>query len=299
MIKNLSIPFQRISLQPGFIEFILAMLIAGSLGHFVVDAQQSAITIVFFRCFLGMIFLGIWAKSRGKLDGLKFTSRQLLLLLLSGVFLTLKWAFLFKAYDTISIGVATTLFQTNPILMLFISSIFLQEKHSIKAYMLSLLGFMGVVLIVQKNLGSGSLLSSASVLGISFALVASVIVSLNNLIVKYLHAIDPVVIALFQFIVGASFLGIFVDFGKVYSSPLAWNNLLIMGFFHTFIMYVLMYRGFRKLPLPTISCLSYIYPVAAITIDLYWHNVQMSPLEWLGVLFIAISNFGISMRSVK
>jgi hypothetical protein len=46
---------------------VLAMILSGTIGYFVVESGQSPVNVVFFRCLFGAICLGVYCFAKGLL----------------------------------------------------------------------------------------------------------------------------------------------------------------------------------------------------------------------------------------
>jgi len=78
----------------GSIELTVAMVLSGTIGHFVVDSGQSASNVVFFRCLFGAITLGLYGWYRGTFSHHFSQMRLMLLILFGGVTLVGNWILL-------------------------------------------------------------------------------------------------------------------------------------------------------------------------------------------------------------
>jgi drug/metabolite transporter (DMT)-like permease len=57
-------------------------------------------------------------------------------------------------------------------------------------------------------------------------------------------------------------------------------------------MYILLYGAIQKLPTTLTGALSFIYPVAAILVDLIGFGHQLGIMQWIGVSAILIAAAG-------
>jgi drug/metabolite transporter (DMT)-like permease len=63
----------------------------------------------------------------------------------------------------------------------------------------------------------------------------------------------------------------------------------MLGLLHTALMYNLMYSAFQRLPVSSIALLSFIYPLVAVVIDLWYYDIKLQPLQILGMVLILVA----------
>lgn len=66
----------------GIVEMILAMLLMGTVGFFVLESGQSAYNIVFYRCLFGALFLAIYCYYFGFFKNTHLTIKSFLIIFL-------------------------------------------------------------------------------------------------------------------------------------------------------------------------------------------------------------------------
>ncbi len=113
-------------LQKGVGQMSLAMLISGSIGAFVLLSGLPVTEVVFWRCVIGAVTLYMFIRlSRKPFSPL--TRTTLLLAIFGGVALVVNWLLLFAAYERISIGLSTVVYNTQPF-MLVLMGMFLRRR---------------------------------------------------------------------------------------------------------------------------------------------------------------------------
>lgn len=85
------------------IQLILAMVIWGTLGLFVLKSGLSSINIAFFRCLIGAIMLAPFCVYQGYFTKKILALKQLIPILCGGVFVVLNWILLFESFHYASI----------------------------------------------------------------------------------------------------------------------------------------------------------------------------------------------------
>lgn len=276
----------------GSLEMIGAMLIAGTVGWFVLMSGQPVLDVVFWRCIFGAITLLVICAAMGLLTGRRLSRVQLALAVISGAAIVGNWVLLFAAYSRASIGIATTVYNTQPFMFVGLGVLFLGERLTLTKASWLLLAFAGMLVITQSHqapsYGGHDYLG-----GIALALGAAFLYAVAALVVKRLSGIPPHLIALIQVCTGAIMLAPFAHVtGLAIPHSGAWPLLLTMGIVHTGIMYVLLYGAIQKLPTALTGALSFLYPLAAIMVDWVAFGHALQWLQWVGAAAILLAAAG-------
>ena len=129
------------------IKVLIAMLLWGSLGVFVKNISLDSVEIAFFRGIIGSVFLGIVLLIRmqnnkklkqksdepsNKLEAEDENTNKkgIIILIISGMAIGLNWVFLFNSYNYITVANATIVYYLAPVIVIFVSPIFLKEKRA-------------------------------------------------------------------------------------------------------------------------------------------------------------------------
>ncbi|WP_029883843.1 DMT family transporter [Enterobacter sp. T1-1] len=275
-------------LHKGVWQMSLAMLISGSIGAFVLLSGLPVSEVVFWRCLIGAIALFIFIRMSQKPFS-PLTRTSLLLAILGGVALVVNWLLLFAAYERISIGLSTVVYNTQPF-MLVMMGMLLGERVSLVKWGWLFLAFGGVIILLSGEL-SGSH-GSAWLAGMGLALGAAFFYALTAIITRKLKSIAPQHIAFIQVLTGVVMLLPFARMPAL-SADFPWPILLTLGIVHTGIMYQLLYSAIQKLPTPIAGSLSFIYPVVAIVVDnvVFGHSLDITQLAGGAlILFAAAGN---------
>ncbi|MCS5449374.1 DMT family transporter [Enterobacter huaxiensis] len=275
-------------IQKGVWQMSLAMLISGSIGAFVLLSGLPVTEVVFWRCLIGAITLFVFIRISKKPFS-PLTRTTLLLAILGGVALVVNWLLLFAAYERISIGLSTVVYNTQPF-MLVIMGIVLGERVSLVKWGWLLLAFGGVVILLSCELTNAH--GSEWLAGIGLALGAAFFYALTAIIARKLKSIAPQHIAFIQVVTGVVMLLPLAQL-PTFGAESPWPILLTLGIVHTGIMYQLLYSAIQKLPTPITGSLSFIYPVVAIVVDnlVFGHSLNLTQLAGGAlILFAAAGN---------
>ena len=274
--------------------YILAMAIWGTLAVFVRGIPLGSGALALCRAVLAVVLLGGWillSKRRVPLPSLR---RSLPLLLLSGAAIGFNWMLLFEAYRYTTVSIATLSYYFAPVLVTAACPLLFHEPLTRRQVLCFLGSTAGVVLILSASgLGSGG----DDAKGIFFGLGAAVLYAAAVLLNKCIAGIPGLHRTLFQFLAAIVVLAPYValtgglrlealDFG-------GWWRLLVVGFLHTGLSYLLYFSSLRSLRGQEAALLSYLDPLVAVLASLVLLGEPLYPLQALGgalVLGFALLN---------
>ncbi len=278
----------------GYVKFITAMLIWGSIGIFVrgIDLPSSGIALL--RGAIGSLFLlaaSLIIKNRLSRTAIK---RNGLLLLLSGTALGLNWIFLFEAYRYTTIAAATLSYYFAPVFVMMLAPVVLKEKWTPVKIVSIFSAMCGLFLVITNgNLHFGEQGSHAA--GIMFGLLAAVFYAsliLMNKFIKNLSDFDTTVV---QLTVAAAVLLPYVLFKEDLNFAGFGTEtillILVVGIVHTGIAYLLYFSAIKELKGQSIAVLSYIDPVSAVIFAAIFLGEGMTLLQTAGGILILGSTF--------
>lgn len=278
----------------GTAEMTAAMIISGTIGWFVVMSGQPVSGVVFWRCLFGAATLLVVCAALGLLKPQLLSWKTFGIAVFGGVAIVLNWLLLFGSYSHASISISTTVYNTQPFMLLALGALFLGEKITpAKLFWLGL-AFAGMLAIVQAKPDHGGL-SGNYMMGIAMALGAAFFYALAAIAAKWLKGTPPHLIALIQVSTGILMLAPITDFSDLPASAASWSLLVTMGVVHTGLMYVLLYGAIQKLPTHLTGALSFIYPIAAIIVDRLAFGHALQPLQIVGAAIILLAAAGMNL----
>jgi drug/metabolite transporter (DMT)-like permease len=115
----------------GYLAAGVSAVSFGLIPVFIVPVKQEGISMdvtLFYRFFLGALMIAVYMLLRGQ--SLKIQLPDIPKLMIMGVFYALSSEFLFQGYDLMSVGIASTVIYTYPILVALILSIGFGERIS-------------------------------------------------------------------------------------------------------------------------------------------------------------------------
>lgn len=267
---------------------LIAMLLSGTIGWFVLLSGQDVQDVVFYRClFGGVALLGFLTIQR---RWTPMTGKQMLYLVLGGIALILNWLCLFTAYHYSNISLATVIYHLQPFFLLLLTTLIKRESFSLTHLLWLLVAFVGAALISGLN---SATLQSSLFIGVVLASLAALLYAITTLATRQLKGIPSGQIAGLQMIIGLIILAPLPHTSFTTFSHQTWFALLALGLVHTCLMYTLMYSAFQRLSTLSIATLSFVYPLVTIIIDVTLLDVKLSMFQIMGmilILFAVIAN---------
>lgn len=276
----------------------VGMVMSGTIGYFVVESGVTPVLVVFWRCLLGAVaLLAITAVQPQARRQLRETvlSRAGLAVALSGALLILNWILIFTAYEHLSIGVATVIFHVEPFILIGLGAIFLNERLSKRTVAWAVLGFFGIVLVAKPWTATSTEIGSLA-FGVALTLIAATLYAGSIVVVRREQAHpngspSPLVIVTIQLITGAVITAPALLFVPQTITPAGWGHIAILGLVNTALMYRIIYAAYPRLGTATIGVLAFVYPAAAVVVDLLAYGIAITLPQLLG--FGAIAGAGI------
>ncbi|GAB3787850.1 DMT family transporter [Dyella agri] len=276
------------------LQLVLAECLIGSVGVFVHESHQDAVTAVFYRCLFGGLFLLGWGLAKGYLRGLWRERALLRGAVLSGVLLVLNWVAFFGGMARSSIGVATLIYQCYPFVMLVLAALVQGERTPPAELAWTALAFVGVVCTsdpVHLLRGAGS----SYLIGVGLAFLAALLCGASLLMSRQVGKERPFALVMIQCWVGVAMLAGFSS-SSVFHLGLHWVWLLGLGVIHSGIVYVLFYSTYPRLPVATIAVVSFIYPLVALLLDYLLYGHRLAVVQVTGVLLIVLGTLGVNLK---
>ncbi len=284
----------------GTIELVIAMILSGTIGYFVISSEQSLWNVVFFRCLIGAITLGGYAYFTGMIKSEFFQRGVLTFIVIGGVALVSNWILLFASFQYIPFSIATVAYHMQPLFLVLAGALVTKDKLSGSLIFWLGIAFIGLFLIVEldvneiaslfNDLNSNDSKSDAtSLIGLLLALGAAVLYTVTTLMTKKVSNVPSQFVALVQVSIGIVMLLPFVDFTNLPTHTSQWIDIVVLGAVLTGFMYIIMYDSFQKLPTSLIALLSFIYPVTALFVDFIAFSTQISLWQGIGVVMILLA----------
>lgn len=282
------------------IKVLIAMLLWGSLGVFVKNISLDSVEIAFFRGIIGSVFLGIVLLIRmqnnkkleenNKLEdeNKKPGKKGIIILIISGMAIGLNWVFLFNSYNYITVANATIVYYLAPVIVIFVSPIFLKEKLTLKKVLAVICAMIGLVLIVRTGSSNGNVNLTQGIINAFAAacLYASVII-LN----KFIKNVDDYTKTFIQLFMASMVLLPWVIYRNniIFDSPKSIILIAILGIAHTGIAYCLYFSAMKELKAQSIAILGYLDPVSSVVFSIFLLKEPFFVYQLIGGVIILAS----------
>lgn len=274
------------------IQFILSMIIFGTIGLVVRNIDLSSSERALLSSFLGCLFLLLIFFMIKKKISWNLVKSNALFLILSGIALGGNWIFLYQSYDHTTIANATLGYYFAPVFVMILSPFVLQEKLSIKKIVCVGVAIIGMLMIVGEGVSSSR---SDDILGLFFGLIAAAFYAALLLLNKFIKDMGKLELTIIQLGITTLLLMPYVfltsGFGIFEVSGSSIPFILILGIINTGIGFWLFFSGMEKLKGQSIAMLSYVDPFVAILISAIILHEQMTINQMLGGAFLLGSTF--------
>jgi RarD protein len=283
------------------IQFLLSMIIFGTIGVFVRYIDLASSEIALLRGLIGSLFLMTVMFMMKKKISWALVKVNAVVLLFSSIALGGNWIFLFHAYKHTTISNAALSYYFAPVFILILSPLVLKEKLSTKKIICIVVAMLGMLLIV----GNGGLSTSGvdDLIGIGYGLMAAVFyvsLMLFNKFIKNMYGLETTLIQLGTATLLLMPYVFFTEgFGILEVSSSSIPFIVILGLVHTGIGFLLFFSGMQKLKGQSIAALSYVDPITSLVISAVILQEQMTFIQILGGALLLGSTFVSENKSFK
>jgi len=272
------------------LQLILAMIIWGTLGLFVLKSGLGSIDIAFFRCFIGALILAVYCGCQGLFSKQYLKRETSIPIVCGGIFIVLNWILLFESFKYASITLGNVSYYMQPVFLLFLARFFFNETISIVKGFFILVTITGVLLTI--DLSSQTIAINYSELyGVLCALLAGFFYSLATIIAKKIKNVSAPMMTFMQLLVGMIIL---LPLASLNTLHFSWNILfyiVILGVIHTVLAFILYYQAVTQLPTDKIAVISYVDPIAAIYTDVLFFNRILNATQIIGIILTFLGSY--------
>jgi len=271
---------------------IIAMSLFGTLGVSTYFIDLPASVIVVGRGLIGASFLLILIRFSGSKLSKDDIYGNMFTLICSGVCLGLNWLFLFEAYKSIEISVATVLNYLTPAMVILISPIVFKTRLTFIKLGCALFALLGLVLVtgIVEN-GTEEINTYGIVCGLLAAVFYTGLVVFN----KKLKSIGSYDRTFVQLLIAGIVIAVYclftVDFGSLHPDTMSIVLLVVIAVFQTAIAFTLYFGSLAHLDAPTAVMYGYIEPVISIALSVIILHEDLGIIGWIGATLILGSTF--------
>lgn len=272
-------------MKNAYIKFILAAVIFGTNGIIASHIPLSSYEIVLTRTVLGGFFLLILATARREWGSLRRASRtSLVWLVLSGLFLSGNWLFLYEAYQHIGVSLATLMCYCGPILIMILSYFVFHEPFTVPKVSAMIIVTVGILCINGADVQAH---------GLSWGLVcgflSAVCFALLVIAMKKVSGIGGILSPACQLLVASLVVAAVTLSMLTASVSLDMTHIACMvclGIVNTGLGYYLYFSGVQRLSAQSVSICGYMEPLTALALSAILLGESLTLLQWIGAACI-------------
>ncbi|MGG1347094.1 EamA family transporter [Bacillus subtilis] len=279
------------------IQFILSMIIFGTIGLVVRYIDLSSSETAFLSSSIGCLFLTLVFINKRKSFSWQKIKSCAIFLFLSGIALGGNWIFLYQSYEYTTLTNATLGYYFAPVFVMLLSPIFLKEKLSFKKVICIFVAVSGMMFIVGNGVSASG---RDDLIGIILGLIAAAFYAALMLLNKFIKEMNRLEVTIIQLLVTALILLPYVliteglNMLSVSSSSIPF--IIFLGIVNTGIGFWLFFSGMEKLKGQSIAVLSYVDPFVAILISGLILQEQFTLLQIIGGVLLLGSTFASETR---
>lgn len=273
----------------GLFTYLAALLLFGSNGIIAAAIALPSSDIVLLRTFLGALSL-VTVLAITQRHKLQAPSRpREAAALLSGAALGASWIFLFRAYQTIGVGVSSLLYYCGPIIVMALSPLIFGEKLTGG----KIAGFIavacGAFLIAAQGLG-GNMPIAGIVCGIASAFCYALMVIASKG-APHIEGLENSALQVSAAFVTALVLTLVTQGAPSFFSPsiaagIDWRAVAMLGIVNTGLGCLLYFSAVAKLPVQTVAVVGYLEPLSAVVFSTVLLGEAITPVRLMGATLI-------------
>ena len=244
-------------------------------------------SVLFFRYLFAIPLLGIMLKARGR--SFKLQRKEILPLIILGMFVALSSLTLFLSYNYMGAGIASTILFVYPIMVAVIMAMAYKEKLPVLTIVCMLLALAGIGLLYKTSDGGtlslvGTLLVFASAL--SYAIY---IVGVNHSTLKNIATLK---VTFYVLLFGLSLFIVRLNTGSELTFPgewYLWGNLVALAVFPTAISFLCTTSAIQYIGSTPTAILGALEPVTAIIFGGAVFGETLTPRDCVGLVMIIVA----------
>lgn len=273
--------------------YILGSIAAATYGMnplFALPLYQAGMdpdSVLFFRYLFAIPLLGAMIKARGR--SFKIERRDVPLLVVMGILLSLSSLTLFLSYNYMDAGIASTILFVYPIMVALIMAIAFKERLSIQTILCMATALAYIGLLYKGEDGATLSLTGTFFVFLSALVYALYIVGVNQSRLKEMATLK---ITFYVLLFGLSlFVGRLLWLGEVHTPDqwYLWGNLLALAVFPTAISFLCTTSAIRYIGSTPTAILGALEPVTAIIFGITVFGETLNLRECIGLAMIIVA----------
>jgi len=248
------------------------------------------VVIVFFRCFMSLIFISGWAIATGQSSIYK--TKRLSQNILRGALGAFSTIAVVWTFASLPLGDASALLNASPLLSVCLAIIILGEKITLKRSAILGVGFIGVVIMAQPT-------GQIPIKGVMIGLGAATSIALITVLIRHLGKTESALTMTFYFsLVGTLVSGALAPFFWTgWDKNLMWAVPLV-GFFGM-LAQITHAQALKHLPISIKEPIGYTFFLWALLFGFIIWGTLPTPIVILGSLLVIISNLTLVFVEIR
>ena len=274
-----------------------------------ISSETNIFLILLFRAFFGIIFLSIFLKINKK--PIIINTHYPILTVMRGLMFFIAFSLYFFSLTKLSLATAVTLFFVSPFFITILSMIFLNETIGFRRWIALIIGFFGVILVMDPKINDFNIYAT-------FPVICALFYALTMIIQKKTSLEDNLYSQVFHIYIAATILsfivGFFIGGGNYYDSSndhfqflfRSWslNNIStvfalffigIMGF----ISFLCIFQAYRIGSPPSVAPFEYILIVWSLILSWIIWQETLNLRGFVGLSFIVFGGIYTLIRERK
>ena len=279
---------------------LLAAILWGVIGIFIKNLERlhvNSLNIVFMRCFLTALFLGLYLLFFGR-DKLKISARDIPFFAANGILSVVMFTFCYyKTIELSTLSSAATLMYTAPVFVMIISVLFFKEKLTLKKVSALLLSFAGCA-FVSGIVGTAVRVQTAAIVfGLLTGFGYSLYTIFGSRLVARNYSTFTIVFYTFLFAFIGSLIIIIInrDTGLVTYPPEAWCWASLLAIISTVAPYFFYTLGLKSMDISKAPIVATVEPVTATLLGLFYKE-SITLFGAIGIVLVLSSMIIVNLR---
>ncbi len=244
-------------------------------------------SVLFFRYLFALPMVGLLLISRGR--SFKMEKREIVPMLMVGVFFVLSSITLFRSYHYMDSGIASTILFVYPVMVALIMALFFKEKIALSTWLCIAMATCGIGLLYKAPSGA-----TLSIIGILFVLGSSLaytlyIICINKTILKESPTVK---VTFYVILTGLIVFGAMVLVSGELQTPTKWylwGDLMAFALLPTVISMLCATKAITYIGSTSTAILGAMEPVTAVFFGVTIFGEILTPRDVVGLLLIIIS----------
>lgn len=269
------------------LNLLFTIMLFGTIGTLSRFINMPSSVICLGRAFFGVIIILAVITLRRERPDYEAIKRNIGWLTLSSFLMCANWICQFEAFKYTTIATSTLCYYMQPVFYILAAAVVLRERLSARKIVCVIIAFCGMIL-VSGVLQTG--LHFSEMRGVLFGVSGGFFYAMVVLINKYMKDISPMNTVIVQLamvsLIMLPYSALTGAFREVSITMTGIICLLVLGFLHTGIGYIIYFDAVNRLPAQTVGIMSYIDPVEAILLSAFFLKEPISVYTIIGAVMI-------------